>query len=114
MNLQSKESKEFVIFLSIALLIILVFSFILFGATGIRVVLGIIFVSFPFYLILNNFQIEQSEKFVFAFLLGLTLFPSLVYILGLVISFRIAIIAIFIVLIILVFILRQYKSRLFK
>ena len=111
MNLQSKESKEFVIFLSIALLIILVFSFILFGATGIRVVLGIIFVSFPFYLILNNFQIEQSEKFVFSVLLGLTLFPSLVYIFGLVVSFRIGIAAAFVLFLVLaIFLWRKKRS----
>ena len=102
------------IFLLVMALSVLVFSFVLFGTTGIRVVLGIIFVSLPFYLILNNFQIEQSEKFVFSVLLGLTLFPSLAYILGLVMSFRIAIAATFIVLIILVFILRQNKSRLSK
>lgn len=102
------------VFLLIAVLIALVFSYILFGVTGIRVILGIVFISFPFYLLLNNFELTEGEKSVFSILLGLTIFPSLVYLLGLVISFRIAIITIFIVLIILVFILRQYKSRLFK
>ena len=110
----NNESKDSMIFLLVMALSVLVFSFVLFGTTGIRVVLGIIFVSLPFYLILNNFQIEQSEKFVFSVLLGLTLFPSLAYILGLVMSFRIAIATTFIVLIILVFILRQNKSRLSK
>ena len=96
MKIKSDEFKEFIIFFSIALLIALVFLFILFGMTGARVVLGIIFVSLLFYLILNRFEIEAGEKYVFSILLGLTLFPSLVYLLGLVISFRIAIAASFI------------------
>ncbi len=69
----------------------------LFGITGIRIVIGVIFVSLPFYLILNNFQLAEDEKSVFSVLLGLTIFPSLVYILGLLISFRIAIIIVFLV-----------------
>ena len=96
MKIKSDEFKEFIIFFSIVLLIALVFLFILFGMTGARVVLGIILISLPFYLILDRFVIEEGEKYVFSILLGLTLFPSLVYLLGLVISFRIAIAASFI------------------
>ena len=99
------------IFLLVIALSVLVFSFVLFGNTGIRVVLGIIFVSLPFYLILNNFQIEQSEKFVFSVLLGLTLFPSLVYIFGLVVSFRIGIAAAFVLFLVLaIFLWRKKRS----
>ena len=92
----SNESKEFIVFLSIAVLIVLIFSFVLFGMTGARVVLGVIFISLPFYLILNNFELAESEKFVFAVLLGLTIFPSLVYLLGLVVPFRISILLSFV------------------
>ena len=99
MNLKSEEFKEFIIFLSIVLLIILIFSFILFGVTGVRVFLGIIFMSIPFYFILNNFELSENEKFIFSLLLGITAFPSLVYILGFVISFRIAILIIFVLLV---------------
>ena len=99
------------VFLLIIALSVLVFSFVLFGTTGIRVVLGIIFVSLPFYLILNNFQIEQSEKFVFSVLLGLTLFPSLVYIFGLVVSFKIGIVAAFVLFLLLaIFLWRKKRS----
>ena len=99
------------VFLLIIALSVLVFSFVLFGTTGIRVVLGIILVSLPFYLILNNFQIEQSEKFVFSVLLGLTLFPSLVYIFGLVVSFRIGIAAAFVLFLVLaIFLWRKKRS----
>ena len=107
----NNESKESMVFLLIIALSVLVFSFVLFGTTGIRVVLGIILVSLPFYLILNNFQIEQSEKFVFSVLLGLTLFPSLVYIFGLVVSFRIGIAAAFVLFLVLaIFLWRKKRS----
>jgi len=109
--LPSNESKESMVFLLIIALSVLVFSFVLFGTTGIRVVLGIILVSLPFYLILNNFQIEQSEKFVFSVLLGLTLFPSLVYIFGLVVSFKIGIVAAFVLFLLLaIFLWRKKRS----
>ena len=91
MKIKSSEFREFIIFFSVVVLAALVFLFILFGMTGARVVLGIILISLPFYLILNGFDIGEGEKFIFSILLGLTIFPSLVYILGLVISFRIAI-----------------------
>ena len=58
--------------------------------------LGIIFASIPFYLLLNISKLGEGEKFVFSILLGLTMFPSLVYILGLIISFKLAIAAAFI------------------
>ena len=96
MKIKSNEFREFIIFFSIVLLIALVFLFILFGMAGARVVLGIIFVSLPFYLMLNRFEIEEGEKYVFSIFLGLTIFPSSVYLLGLVMSFRIAIAASFI------------------
>ena len=75
----------------------MIFSFVLFGITGVRVVLGIIFVSLPFYLILGNFELAEGEKHVFSILLGITIFPSLAYLFGLVISFRIAIAVSFII-----------------
>ena len=77
------------------MLAISIFASVLFGLTGMKVVLGIAFISFPFYLIFNNFELSQGEKFVFSVLLGLTIFPSLVYLIGLVISFIISILASF-------------------
>ena len=107
----NNEQKELLVFLLITILIALIFSFVLFGLTGIRVVLGILFISLPFYLILNNFELTEGEKSVFSILFGLTLFSALVYILGLVISFRIAIIITFIVLIIVAFLIRKFKAK---
>ena len=94
----SNELKEFIIFLSIILTITLVFSFVLFGITGARIVFGIVFVSLPFYLMLNKLGIGEGEKFVFSALLGLTIFPALVYLIGLLASFKIAIVATFVLL----------------
>ena len=99
----NSELKGFIGFLLIMLLIALIFAFVLFGVAGAMVVLGMFFISIPFYLMLNNFEVDESEKFVFSILFGLTIFPSLVYLLGLVISFKMSIVAIFIVLITIAF-----------
>ena len=77
------------------LIVITIFSFVMFGITGIRVVFGIILLSSPFYVMLGSLKLTEGEKYVFSVLLGLTIFPSLVYLLGLVISFKIAIFAVF-------------------
>ena len=107
----NKEFAELAVFSSIMLLIALVFSYILFGIAGIRVALGIIFISLPFYLLLNNFELAEGEKLVFSILLGLTIFPSLAYLLGLVVPFRIAIASVFVLLIAIWLLLRKYKSK---
>jgi len=109
------EQKEPIIFLSVILFIVLLFSFMLFGVTGVKVVLGIVFVLIPFYLIINNFGLTEGEKFVFSILLGLTIFPSLVYILGLVMSFRMAILIAFIAFVVIAILLRNLlKCRKFS
>lgn len=94
----SSESRELAVFLSIIVLITLIFSFVMFGITGLRVALGVIAVSLPFYLMLNKIDITQGEKVVFSILLGITIFPSFVYLLGFLVSFRIAILIVFILL----------------
>ena len=105
------STKELLVFLAISSIVILAFAYYLFGITGIRVVLGIIFVSLPFYFIIDNFNLPEGEKFVFSLLPGLTLFSSFVYLLGLVISFRISIIIVFIVLIAAGFVLKKYTKK---
>lgn len=104
------EQKELMVFSSIAILIVLIFSFALFSITGVKVALGIIFISFPFYLILNNFELTEGEKAVFSILLGFTLFASLVYLIGLIVPFRISIIITFVALIVVAFLIRKYKK----
>ena len=108
MNIRNHEIREFLIFFLTAAVIIGIFSFVLFGMAGIRVFAGIIFISLPFYLILTNLEFTEGEKIVFSLLLGFTIFPSLVYLMGLVMSFRIAILITFIVFIIVAFLVRRY------
>ena len=110
MNLKNNDLKELITLLSVILLVILIFSFVLFGVTGVRVVLGLIFISVPFYFILNNFELNYGEKSVFSILLGLTIFPSLVYLFGLVVSFRLGILITFIAFICIA-IASKYKSK---
>lgn len=105
------ETKELIVFVLIMLSVASIFSYVLFGITGVRVAAGIIFLSLPFYIFFNNFELSIAEKSVFSILLGLTIFPSLVYILGLVISFRIAIIVAFISFLGIAVIATKYKSK---
>ena len=106
----SLKLNDIHVFALVAALPILVFSYILFGITGARVALGIAFVLFPFNIMLNKSGLEEGEKFVFSILLGLTIFPSLAYIIGFLISFKLAIIAAFIVFLGVGIILMKYKN----
>ena len=105
-----QEKKQFIIFLLISALIIAVFSFALFGFTGARITFGIAFMSLPFYLILNNFELGNGEKIIFSILMGLTIFSGLVYLLGLLISFRVSIILVFIILLAVSFVINFSKA----
>jgi len=110
MNLKDYFSKELIVFLSIAISIILVFSFALFGVTGVRIVFGLVMMWLPFYLILSKFELTMGERFVFSFILGLTLFTSITYLLGFLVSFRIAIGVTFLLLMGVFFLIRKYKK----
>lgn len=105
------DLKQMLAFLSIVVAIVLIFLYALFGFSGIMAGISIIFVALPFYLILDKFKLEQGEKFLFSALLGLTVFPSLAYMLGLVVSFRMSIILSFFMFIIAAFIVRKYKIK---
>ena len=107
MDIKNSEFKELVVYASIILAVILIFAFFFFGITGIRVAFGILIVSIPFYLILGRFHLADGEQIVFSALLGITIFPSMVYILGLAISFRISMLASFLALILMAFILKR-------
>ena len=52
----------------------------------------------PFYLILGKFDLEKSERAIFAFFIGLGIVPSIVYWLAGFISFRVSIILVWIIL----------------
>ena len=110
MELKIKD-KGFAAFLLVCFIAVLIFSYALFGMAGLRVALGIVFVSLPFYFILNNFDFGQGEKFVFSLVFGITIFPSLVYALGFLVSFKISIVIIFILLIVVALTVRKLKKK---
>ncbi len=87
------------------------FAYYLFEMTGIWIVIGIVLMALPFYIMLNNFQLNDGEKFVFSIILGLTIFPALVYLTGFLISFKISIIMIFAILLILAFAAGKFKKK---
>lgn len=66
----------------------------LFGITGIRTMLGwLVFYFMPFYLVLNNFNLDSDEKVFFAFFLSIGLYPLLVwYVDRIILSLRISIV----------------------
>jgi len=75
-------------------------------------VLGIILLFIvPIYFILDNFDLGQDEKIVFSFFLGVGIFPSLVYWLGLFISFRLSIFIAFVVLIVVGLLVRKFYKK---
>ena len=89
------ESKELAVFLAIIAVIIGIFSAFYFGLAGLRVFIGIIMASAPFYIFLNTFSLAEGEKFVLSLVLGITLFPSFAYLLGFFVSFRMSIAIVF-------------------
>ena len=92
------ESKELLVFLAVIGIIIGIFLTFYFGIAGLKVFVGIIMASVPFYVFLNTFNLTEGEKFVLSLMLGLALFPSFVYLLGFLVSFRMSIAIVFIAL----------------
>ena len=109
MNLKKYLSKEESIFILLILFLILIFSFTLFGVTGIRFVFGIVIMWLPFYFILSDFEFTTSEKFVFSILMAITIFPSIVFLIGFITSFKIAIAITFLLLTALSFLIKKIK-----
>lgn len=109
--MEIKKLSQDNLFYLFILLVITIFSFYLFGFTGIRIIIGLLVVSVPFYLILKNFELIEGEIIVFSILMGLTLFSSLVYLFGLVISLRVGIGLTFIILIVISFLIKKFKRK---
>ena len=96
----------------IILILIALFSFIFLGFTGFKVIFGMIIVFFlPFYLILDNFDLTRSEKITFSFFIGVGIFPAIVYWLGVLMSFKLAILISFVLLVSVGLILRKYRKK---
>ena len=95
----------------IILILIALFSFIFLGFTGFKVIFGIMFVFFlPFYLILDTFNLSRSEKIFFAFFIGIGIFPAITYLFGLLISFKLAIVVTFVLLILIWISTRRFRK----
>ena len=107
------ESKyENSVLLGIILLVISIFSFLILGFAGLRTILAILIAMFlPFYLVLNNFDLGQAEKFAFSFFIGIMLLPSLAYWLGFVVPFRISIFIVIMVLLLTAYALRKFHKK---
>ena len=104
------EMKEYM-GMGIILIAAMAFFYFILGLAGMVSVLGIflLFIA-PMHLILDNFELSRDEKTIFSFFIGVGILPSLAYWIGLLISFKIAILASFIVLIIIGFFIRGYKG----
>ena len=98
--------------LGIVLIFIILGSFIALGFTGLRTILGMIIIVFlPFYLIFYSFNLSQGEKVLFSFFIGIILFPSLVYWLGFLISFKISIFIVFLALLIAAYLIKKFLKK---
>lgn len=107
----SKERKEFLAFAAISIIVISLFALFLFGFTGLRVFIAALFISLPFYLILNNFNFSEAEKVIFSMLLGFVLFSALAYWIGFLIPFKFSIVVVFIILIVISFIIKKFRPK---
>jgi apolipoprotein N-acyltransferase len=109
MNLPKIENIGLI---GIIIAVILVFFYFILGFSGMMAALGIILLFIvPFYLILDNFELDQDEKIVFSFFIGVGIFPAITYWLGMLISFRIAIFITFIVLIVAGYLVKKFCKR---
>ena len=99
-------------FIGVMVVVILAFFYFILGLPGMMTVLGIILLFMvPIYFILDNFELGQDEKLIFSFFLGVGIFPSITYWLGLFISFRLSIFISFVVLIVVGFVVRKYWKK---
>ena len=98
--------------IGIVLIVAMAFFYFILGLDGMMSVLGIflLFIA-PMYFILGNFGLEEDEKLVYSFFIEVGIFPSLVYWIGLFISFKIAIAISFIILVIMGFLIRSYMGK---
>jgi len=108
MNLKIKFDDK--ITMEIILILIGLFSFIFWGFTGFKIIFGILLVFFlPSYLILDNFNISRSEKIIFSFFIGIGVFSSIAYWLGVFISFKLAIAITFVFLVLVGVLIKKFK-----
>lgn len=99
-------------FIGIMLVVVLLFFYTILGFSAMMTVLGIVLLFVvPFYLMLDNFELEQDEKIIFSFFIGVGVFPSITYWLGILMSFRIAVFVTFVALIIASYLVTKFYKR---
>ena len=104
-------NKEHVIFFGILAAILAVFFYAILGISGVLSILAIILIFIvPVYFILDNFELEKDEKLIFSFFISTGIFPIFSYWLGLFLSFKLAIVITFILLIGIGFLVRKIKK----
>ncbi|MBI2523130.1 hypothetical protein HYW19_01950 [Candidatus Woesearchaeota archaeon] len=98
--------------IGIILIVAMTFFYFILGLDGMMSVLGIflLFIA-PIYFILGNFSLEEDEKLAYSFFIGVGIFPSLAYWMGLFISFKIAISISFIIMVVMGFLIRGYMGK---
>ena len=108
MKLIKIENIRIIGILSAALLI---FSYLILGFSAAIALLSIIlFLILPAYLILDRFELGQDEKIALSFFAGAGIFPSIAYWIGMLISFKIAVLITFAILISIAFLANNFKK----
>lgn len=112
MKIPDNIDKGSMLFVGILIAIALALFYIILGFSGMMSLLGITLIfMLPTYLILDNFELETDEKIVFSFFIGVGVFPSIAYWLGVLMPFRIAILATFIILLIAWLLIKKCLSK---
>ena len=109
MKLPDKENMAFI---GILIAVILIFFFYILGFSGAMSALGIILIFvLPTYFILNNFKLDNDEKIVFSFFIGVGIFPSIAYWIGTFISFKLSIFITFLILLGVGFLVKKFRKK---
>ncbi|MCK5282724.1 MAG: hypothetical protein KAK00_04915 [Nanoarchaeota archaeon] len=75
-ELKFKKSYLYILFLAV----IFIFSFVLFGAVGLKTFLGFFFILIlPIYLIMKFVDIEEDERILFSIFIGLVITSLLIW-----------------------------------
>jgi len=106
-----KELQDFGTLAAVCIAFTLIFAYFLFGMTGARITLAVLGMVLPFFLIFQRFSLSYGEKTIFSLIFGITIFHSIVYLLGFIISFRMAIFATFILIFAVGIALNYFKRK---
>ena len=104
--------KQDLIFFGILAAVLAVFFYKILGISGVLPIFAIILIFIvPAYVILGNFDLGRDEKLVFAFFISTGIFPIFSFWLGTIISFKLAIIITFALLVATGIFIRRFKKN---